>query len=229
MQADLAKVLHEVNGRPLVLWVLDALAEAAPNATAVVVGYQADAVRAVLPATVTSALQEEQLGTGHAAEIGLAALPAGQATVLVLPGDMPLLGASTIAALVAQHQRDANVATVLTSIVDDPTGYGRVLRGDTGVTAIVEERDADARQQTVREVNTSVYAFERAPLEAALGSVRSNNDQGERYLTDVVGLLVAAGERVGALITDAVEGMGVNDDAQLLAAEMELRARDEGS
>jgi bifunctional UDP-N-acetylglucosamine pyrophosphorylase/glucosamine-1-phosphate N-acetyltransferase len=130
---------------------------------------------------------------------------------------------------VAQHQSDANAATVLTSIVADPTGYGRVIRSETGVSAIVEERDADEQQRTVHEVNTSVYAFERAALEATLGRVGSNNDQAERYLTDVVGLLVADGERVGAVVIDAVEGMGVNDDTQLLAAEIQLRTPDPGS
>lgn len=228
MQGDLAKVLHEANGRPLLLWVLDALETVAPDETVVVVGYQADQVRAVLPAAVVSVLQAEQLGTGHAAEIGLAQLPPGQATVLVLPGDMPLLGADTIAALVAVHRREANAATVLTSLVEDPAGYGRVIRGSTGVEAIVEDRDADAGQRAVNEVNTSVYAFERSALETTLGRVGFDNDQGERYLTDVVGLLVADGERVGAVVAEAVEGMGVNDDAQLVAVEAELRARRPG-
>jgi bifunctional UDP-N-acetylglucosamine pyrophosphorylase/glucosamine-1-phosphate N-acetyltransferase len=209
MRSDLAKVLHEANGRALLLWVLDALTAVEPDETVVVVGYQADAVRSLLPIGVKSALQAEQLGTAHAAEVGLAELEPGPATVLVLPGDMPLLSSGTIAALVGQHQRDGNAATVLTSIVDDPTGYGRVMRRGDGVIAIVEERDADEEQRANREVNTSVYAFERAALEATLSRVEVDNDQGERYLTD--------------------EGMGVNDDAQLLSVEHQLRGRDAAS
>jgi bifunctional UDP-N-acetylglucosamine pyrophosphorylase/glucosamine-1-phosphate N-acetyltransferase len=225
MRSDLAKVLHEANGRALLLWVLDALTAVEPDETVVVVGYQADAVRSLLPIGVKSALQAEQLGTAHAAEVGLAELEPGPATVLVLPGDMPLLSSGTIAALVGQHQRDGNAATVLTAIVDDPTGYGRVMRRGDDVIAIVEERDTDEEQRANREVNTSVYAFERAAFEATLSRVEADNDQGERYLTDVVSLLVEAGDTVGALVTDAVEGMGVNDDAQLLSVEHQLRGR----
>jgi len=223
MEGDRAKVLHELCGRPLLSWVLDATAIAAPEATVVVVGYQADEVRRMLAPNIMSALQAEQNGTGHAAEIGLAALPPGDATVVVLPGDMPLLRADTIARLVAQHTRNGNAATVLTAVVDDPTGYGRVIRAGDEVEAIVEDRDTDANQRAIREVNTSVYVFDRAALDATLNRVGAENDQGERYLTDVVGLLVGDGRRVGALVTEATEGMGVNTAAQLRLAEDRLR------
>jgi bifunctional UDP-N-acetylglucosamine pyrophosphorylase/glucosamine-1-phosphate N-acetyltransferase len=229
MAGDLAKVLHPANGRPLVSWVLDALSMAEPDEIVVVVGYQAADVTAALPPEVATALQAEQLGTGHATEVGLEVLSPGPGTIVVLPGDMPLLRPGTLRALVDLHVSDHNAATVLTAFVDDPTGYGRIIRRVNRVAAVVEERDADEKQRLVREVNTSVYAFDRALLEATLGQVGTNNEQGERYLTDVIGLLAQDGQRVGALVTDAVEGMGVNDDVQLAAVSARLADRAAGS
>jgi len=226
MTSELAKVLHDVNGRPLLDWVLDALAAVGPDRTVVVVGYQAEDVEAVLPPGVETARQSVQLGTGHAAEIGLEMLSCrGGDAVLVLPGDMPLLQPETIDTLVKTHLAAGFKATVLTAVVDDPTGYGRIVRGPQGVESIVEQRDAGEVQLTIDEVNTGVYVFDCDALTAALARVVADNSQAERYLTDVIGIMRRDGLAVGALVASAGEGMGVNDDDQLAAAAATLRQR----
>jgi bifunctional UDP-N-acetylglucosamine pyrophosphorylase/glucosamine-1-phosphate N-acetyltransferase len=164
-------------------------------------------------------VQAEQRGTGHAARVALEAAPEVDGTVLVLPGDTPLLRTETLRRLVEEHQSSGAVATLLTAVLPDPTGYGRVLRRDGGaVAAVVEHRDATDEQRAVDEINTSVYAFEAGPLRDALTRLSTANAQGEEYLTDVVGLFVAAGLTVGALVADPVETAGVNDRVQLAAA-----------
>jgi bifunctional UDP-N-acetylglucosamine pyrophosphorylase/glucosamine-1-phosphate N-acetyltransferase len=222
MRSAVPKVLHEMAGRTLVGHTLAAAAPLRPDATLVVVGAGRDTVVAHLGQVAPDAVpvvQAEQRGTGHAARVALEAAPDVDGTVLLLPGDTPLLRTETLRRLVEQHQSSGAVATLLTAVVPDPTGYGRVLRRDDGaVAAVVEQRDATEEQRAVREVNTSVYAFESGPLRDALTRLSTANAQGEEYLTDVVGLFVAAGLPVGALVADAVETAGVNDRAQLAAA-----------
>ena len=224
MNSDTAKVLHRAADRSLISWVLDAIGNVT-NVT-VVVGHQADDVSATLPSHVSAVLQEPQLGTGHAVEVGIAelALASGD-VVLVVPGDMPLIAAATIHELLEAHTRSGAAATVLTATVDDPSGYGRIVRGPDGVQAIVEHRDAEPAELAITEINTSVYAFNGVRLVAALPRIGTENQQGERYLTDVIGVLVGDGERVEAVAVPAAEASGVNSHVELALAAKALRAR----
>lgn len=226
MKSDLAKVLHPVADRPMLLWVLDAVAVARCTEIVVVVGHQADAVRAALPAGVQSALQEQQLGTGHAAMIGLDGLGIGlDDEVIVIPGDMPLVRGETLAELVELHRNRGAAATLLTVELDEPRAYGRVIRTDGSVTAIVEAKDASPEQLAVREVNTSVYVFTGQWLAGALSRISTGNTQGEYYLTDVVGILVGDGHRIEALMANPEEGLGVNSVDQLAEVSAVLQRR----
>jgi bifunctional UDP-N-acetylglucosamine pyrophosphorylase / glucosamine-1-phosphate N-acetyltransferase len=229
MRSERPKVLHEVAGRTLVGHAIAVCAPLGADATLVVVGAGREAVAAhlaeIAPAA-TPVVQAEQRGTGHAARVALEAAPGLDGTVLLLPGDAPLLRTGTLRRLVEEHQSTGAVATLLTAVVPDPTGYGRVLRDAAGgVTAVVEHRDATDEQRAVAEINTSVYAFEAGALRAALSRLSAANAQGEEYLTDVVGLFVAAGLPVGALVADAAETAGVNDRVQLAAAHRAYNAR----
>jgi bifunctional UDP-N-acetylglucosamine pyrophosphorylase/glucosamine-1-phosphate N-acetyltransferase len=230
MKSATPKVLHAVGGRSLLGHVVRATEQLAPERLLVVVGKGRDRVaehlREIAP-QASAVVQEQQNGTGHAVRVALDTEPDLSGTVLVVPGDAPLLSPGSLARLVEQHHAESNAATLLTALMPDPRGYGRVIRGGAGlVRAIVEERDADDEQRRIREVGTSVYAFEIDPLRAALGQVRTDNAQGEEYLTDVVSILVRGGNRVGAVtVTDHREAAGVNDRAQLAAAGAALRDR----
>jgi bifunctional UDP-N-acetylglucosamine pyrophosphorylase/glucosamine-1-phosphate N-acetyltransferase len=215
------KVLHPFAGRSLLGHVLAAAAPLRAEHTVVVIGHRRAEVTAHLTEIAPQAVavvQEHQNGTGHAVRVGLAAIPPDAAgTVLVVPGDAPLLTADTLRALVAATS--GAVATVLTSVVDDPTGYGRVIRSAEGsVQRIVEQKDASESERQVREIGTSVYAFDHAVLRAAVARLSTDNAQGEEYLTDVVGILVGDGHIVPALLAPASETAGVNDRVQLAGA-----------
>ena len=210
----------------MLLWVLDAVAGAAIDETVVVVGHQAESVRSVLPHGVSAALQAEQLGTGHAAAVGLAALenaPGDQ--IVVMPGDMPLVSAATLRAMLATHVESGAAATLLTAELDEPRAYGRVIRARGAVKAIVEAKDATPEQLEVREVSTSVYVFEADYLPDALDRIGTDNAQGEYYLTDVVGILVADGRHVAGFVGDPAEGLGINSVDQVPGIEAILEAR----
>ena len=231
MESDLAKVLHRAAGRTLLDWSLSALSELPVESIAVVVGHQANAVSASLAdhdlaPLVATALQAEQLGTGHATAIGLGALQwRAEDTVLVMPGDMPLLRAETLVGLVGHHEAVAAAATVATAEMEDPTGYGRVKRDGERVVAIVEQADATADEAAIEEVNTSVYAFRADRLAEHIGQLDTANAQGEHYLTDVVGMLTTSGEMVAGYSVDLEEAFGVNTVDQLAAAAVILEAR----
>jgi bifunctional UDP-N-acetylglucosamine pyrophosphorylase/glucosamine-1-phosphate N-acetyltransferase len=226
MKSARPKVMHSFAGRSMLGHVLAATAPLDADVTVVVVGHGRDLVtehlRELAPKAV-AAVQHEQRGTGHAVRVALQAVEpggfAGSGTVLVLPGDAPLLRSETLAALLDEHRAGAAAATMLTSQLDDPTGYGRVLRGpDGGVLAVVEHRDASAEQRLVSEVSALVYAFDAALLHDALGRIGSDNSQGEEYLPDVIALLRADGREVRAVLAPAQETAGVNDRVQLAAA-----------
>jgi bifunctional UDP-N-acetylglucosamine pyrophosphorylase/glucosamine-1-phosphate N-acetyltransferase len=231
MRSATAKVLHRMCGRTLLGHVLSAVSEAGAERPVVVVGYDRDRIGEDLAATFPAArtvVQQPQGGTGHAARLGLDALGAGPSgPVLVVPGDAPLLTAATLRALIERHAAAAAAATLLTAVLPDPAGYGRVLRdADGAVTGIVEERDADPRTRAIGEVATSVYVFDAARLRAALGRVGRDNAQGEEYLTDAVGLLARDGARLETLqVADHREVQGVNDQVQLAAARRTMRDR----
>jgi bifunctional UDP-N-acetylglucosamine pyrophosphorylase/glucosamine-1-phosphate N-acetyltransferase len=225
MRSDTAKVLHQACGRSLLGWALASLDLVDTTEIAVVVGHQASRVGAICPEGVAVVVQEPQNGTGHATEVGLSGLATSNQTVLVLPGDMPLLRDTTIKELVDEHERSGAAATLLTVDLDDPSGYGRVLRDGQLVSGIVEHRDATPQQRAVSEVNTSVYVFNGSLLADALSRITDDNAQGERYLTDVVGILADDGHEVRAVRTDAEEGAGVNSQQQLAEVASVLRTR----
>jgi bifunctional UDP-N-acetylglucosamine pyrophosphorylase/glucosamine-1-phosphate N-acetyltransferase len=221
----------------MVLYVLDSLTDSDVGRAVVVVGHGAERVTEKLldaaPATRLEFVEQEvQRGTGDAVGVALTAfgpdeLDDGDAAILVLPGDTPLLRATTIAALVESHRATDSACTLLTATMDDPSGYGRVVRGRDGrVDRIVEEADASEDERTIKEVNTSIYCFRASVLGPALRRITPENAQGEFYLTDVVQVLSGAGYRVSAVVADdGAETQGVNDRLQLAVAEKELRRR----
>jgi bifunctional UDP-N-acetylglucosamine pyrophosphorylase/glucosamine-1-phosphate N-acetyltransferase len=234
MRSERPKPLHLLCGRAMLLYVLDSFAECAVERAAVVVGHGAERVTKTLQEQGPDLLlefveQHEQRGTGDAVAVGLTGLPddLDDGDVLVLPGDTPLLRSSTIAALVAEHRRSDAAATVLTAVLDDPTGYGRVVRGkDDRVRMIVEEADATPEEREIDEINTSIYCFRRSVLAPALRRLSPENAQGEYYLTDVIEVLHDAGYPVVSVVADdPTETVGVNDRIQLAHAEAVLRSR----
>ncbi|MDE3094331.1 MAG: bifunctional N-acetylglucosamine-1-phosphate uridyltransferase/glucosamine-1-phosphate acetyltransferase [Acidobacteriota bacterium] len=233
MRSPRPKPLHLLCGRPMVSFVLDALNDV--QATFVVVGHGATWVEKELRERHGDALsfveQTEQLGTGHAVATALPAIldEAGDADidVVILPGDTPLLRRATLAELVTRHQESQAAMTVLSAVLEDPSGYGRIVRDRDGrVTGIVEERDASAEERQIHEVNTSVMVVRGALLGPGLRRVGRQNAQHEYYLTDLVAVLHEAGHATAAVVVDdALEVMGVNDRSQLAAAEREMRRR----
>ncbi|MFJ5276915.1 bifunctional UDP-N-acetylglucosamine diphosphorylase/glucosamine-1-phosphate N-acetyltransferase GlmU [Streptomyces parvulus] len=232
MKSATPKVLHELCGRSLVGHVLAASGELDPQNLVVVVGHAREKVTAHLAEVapdVRTAVQERQNGTGHAVRMGLEALGGTvEGTVVVVCGDTPLLTGATLEALAATHSADGNAVTVLTAEVPDATGYGRIVREEStgAVTAIVEHKDATEAQRAIREINSGVFAFDGRLLADALGKVRTDNSQGEEYLTDVLGILREAGHRVGASVAaDHREIAGINNRVQLSEARRILNDR----
>ncbi len=218
MKSDLAKVLHQIEGRALLQFVLDACAPLQLDRTVVIVGHQAETVSELCKANgADTALQAEQLGTGHAVDQARALMQGREGQVLVLCGDVPLLRTATIEALTRKTSETGAAATVLTAIAEDATGYGRVVRDSDGhVTAIVEQKDASEQQLAIREYNTGTWCFDNARLWDLLDRLDTDNAQGEYYLTDVVELLVADGQLVEALVCqDEREVQGINTVADL--------------
>jgi bifunctional UDP-N-acetylglucosamine pyrophosphorylase/glucosamine-1-phosphate N-acetyltransferase len=235
MHSALPKVLHPLAGRTLVEHAVRAAAGLDPEHLVVVIGHGRDAVdahlhtvAATLGREVRAAVQAPQHGTGHAVCVALDVLPSGlSGTVLVSYGDVPLLTTSTLAELLAEHHRAGHAATVLAAMVEDPTGYGRIVRAASGaVTGIVEHRDATTTQRDIHEINSGVFAFDAYALRDALSRLRPANTQGELYLTDVLGLMHGRGLPVGAHpCTDPWLVAGVNDRVQLAAVGAELNRR----
>ncbi len=236
MRSERPKPLHLLCGRPMVLHVLDALAELDVDRVVVVVGHRGEWVTKTLVDHAPSNLeiefveQPEPHGTGDATAVALTGLPhdwGEEADIVVLPGDTPLLRPATLAALVRRHRASDAAATLLTAVVSDPTGYGRVVRGrDDLVAKVVEESDANETERRLSEINTSIYCFRQAVLAPSLRRLSPANLQGEYYLTDTIAVLYEAGYTVQSLTTaDPMEAAGVNDRAQLAVAEAELRDR----
>ncbi len=227
MKSELPKGLHAVGGLPMVELVGRAMKEAGVVRPILVIGHGGDAIREALGESYVYAWQHEQKGTGHAARMGADALEAFDGPVLIAPGDAPLLEAETLRGLAEHHTRSEAACTVATTTLENPTGYGRVIRDAIGrPTAIVEEKDASLAQREVREVAVSLYCFDARKLIEALPSLSAENAQGEYYLTDLVALLAGRGERVEAFaIEDPESVMGVNDRWQLAEAEQTLRLR----
>ncbi|MCH4168181.1 MAG: bifunctional UDP-N-acetylglucosamine diphosphorylase/glucosamine-1-phosphate N-acetyltransferase GlmU [Streptococcaceae bacterium] len=227
MQSNLYKVLHHVAGKPMVVHVLEAVEGLKPEKIITVVGHGADEVKSALGSQTEFVLQAEQLGTGHAVIQAEPLLKNLEGHTLVTYGDTPLLTAETLDQAFQYHQANQMMATVLTAIAPNPFGYGRIIRDEQkNVLKIVEQKDANADEAAITEINTGTYIFDNRLLFEALSQVDTNNAQGEFYVTDVIGIMKAAGENVGAYIMpDFNESLGVNDRVQLAFAEKVMRQR----
>lgn len=227
MKSALSKVLHPLCGQPLIHYPVRLARQLGSTTTVLVVGHGAEAVEAALAVDgVAFALQAEQLGTGHALLCARPALADFSGTILLLCGDVPLLRPATIEQLLDYHHRQGASVTVLTATLENPHGYGRVVRDGDEVVAIVEEKDATPEIRTLREINTGIYCFEAPFVFTALSQVGCDNAQGEYYLTDVLALARTAGKKVCALAAaEGTEAMGINDRVQLAEADALLRLR----
>ena len=232
MRSSKPKVLHELAGRPLIWHAMSCAAALQPTSLVAVLGHGREDVGGFLTGAddlpkITTAIQDEQKGTGHACACALEVTGPLSGTVIVTYGDVPLLRPATLQALADTHATGGNAVTVLTATVDNPTGYGRIIRDDSGaLVKIVEQKDADDDQRAIREINSGVYAFDGDVLSDALGRLSDTNAAGERYLTDVVGIAKGDGRRVGSVhADDAVETEGVNDRVQLAEMARVLNAR----
>ena len=223
MKSNRAKVLHTLCGIPMVNYVIGATRPLLPEGTFVVVGHQADLVESVLPEDATAVLQEEQLGTGDAVRVALAAIEGEQEGVLlVVNGDGPLISDRTLGELVERHRSAGVGATVLVAELDDPSGLGRVVE-DAGVVRIVEEKDATEAELAIRLVNLGLYAFRLSEIREAVGGLTAENKSGELYLTDVLETIGKRSRAVTYKLKDLEEANLVNDRAQLARAEEILR------
>ncbi|MFC1627590.1 sugar phosphate nucleotidyltransferase [Gemmatimonadota bacterium] len=233
MKSSLPKVLHRVCGRTLIDHVVSTLENAGITRIVVTVGFGREAVVEELlemHPEVSIVVQEEQLGTGHASQVALAAIPDECSEVGIFSGDTPLLAVTTIFALTREHRERSAAATILTAEIDDPAGYGRVIRDRDGyLSRVVEEKDANREERAIREINAGTYLFNREALSRALQGLTNDNAQGEYYLPDAISLLRRQGEQVAAYTApEAVdEVLGVNTIEQLREAEQILLARGE--
>jgi len=227
MKSALPKAAHLICGKAMTGHVIDACAEAGIADVVVVVGHEAEKVKAALGSDVSYAYQTQQLGTGHACLQAMPSLDEGVTDVVVLPGDTPLITAGALRAMIDAHTSEGNAATLLTAVLDDASHYGRVVRDPDGaVLRVCEAKDADAETLAIREINTSIYCFDKALLAEKLGMLKTDNAQGEYYLTDVIELLNAASKRVGAVIAaNAADTLGINNRAELAEAASIKRQR----
>lgn len=229
MKSALPKVLHKAGGRTMLEQVIHQVRTAGIEDCCVVVGHGAEQVRAALPLdeNLHFALQMPQLGTGHCLQMALPHISEDSSAVMIVCGDTPLLTAATLSALADKFSASGADGIILTAVLDDPTGYGRIIRNASGsVCAIVEQKDATPEQQAVREINTGAYIFRYDALRQALGKLTNDNAQGEYYLTDVILHINAAGGHIDTLTTaNYIETTGVNDRVQLAAAAAELYRR----
>lgn len=227
MKSKLYKVLHPVCGKPMVGHVLDTVKATGCQRTVVVVGHGAEKVKSYVGQDAEYVLQETQLGTGHAVKQAKDLLGGIEGTTIVAYGDTPLITSETLKGLMALHEERQAAATVLTAVMDDPSGLGRIIRNeDGGLMKIVEQKDCNAEQVAIHEINTGIYCFDNIKLFSALEKVTNSNNQQEYYLTDVISILREQGDLVLAFQTeDATESIGVNDRLALSEAEGYMRQR----
>lgn len=226
IKSNIPKVLHKVCGKEMVNHVIDNMREAEIEDVNVIIGNGSELVKeSTKDRNVSYSLQEEQLGTGHAVKCAKEFLQGKDGVVAVFTGDAPLTRVETIKKLVDEHIKKGNKATLLSAYVDDPTGYGRIIRDGEEVLKIVEHKDCNEEELKVNEMNAGMYCFDIKSLLSSLEELNNNNVQGEYYLTDVIGILKSKGEKVGALLTDYEDTLGVNSRAQLAEAERVLRKR----
>ena len=227
MKSKMPKVLHTVCGKPLSKWVIDASKAAGADKVCAVVGHKAETVKEVLGDVCVFALQAEQKGTGHAVMQAIDVIKNSKGEVVILNGDTPLITAETINKAIEYHKNNDNQATVITAILDDATGYGRIVRDNDGsVLKIVEQKDASEEEKKINEVNSGMYVFDAQSLVYALDKITPNNAQGEYYLTDTLEILLSAGKKIGGYaISDNDEIRGINDRVQLNEAEKIMQKR----
>ncbi len=228
LKSNLPKVLHRLAGKPLIEYVVEAASPLKPSAVWVVVGYQADQVRKTLShLPLQFVVQEPQLGTGHAVQVARQSWEGQAGHLLILSGDVPLISTQTIETLVTEHERSGVSATLLSTVLDKPQGYGRVVRGeDRSVERIVEENDASAKERQIREINTGIYCFAVSELAAVIGKLAAANAQKEYYLTDCIGLLREQKKAVAAIVCeDSREVSGINSRLELSQLEHLVRAK----
>jgi bifunctional UDP-N-acetylglucosamine pyrophosphorylase/glucosamine-1-phosphate N-acetyltransferase len=228
MKSAKAKVLHEVFHAPMIHHVLDSVLPLRPATTVVVVGHQKAVVKDALDGyDIVCALQENQLGTGHAVLAAQKHIPDTCKTVMILCGDTPLVRAKTLQDMCDLHRQQGSGLTLMTTVLDDPTNYGRILcTGKGHVTGIVEQKDASEEQLGIKEINAGIYCVDKTFLFTALKKVGTDNSQGEVYLTDVVALAVESGVKVEKFMTDIpVDVLGVNSRIELAYAHRELQQR----
>lgn len=226
IKSNIPKVLHKVCGKEMVNHVIDNMREAEIEDVNVIIGNGSELVKeSTKNRNVSYSLQEEQLGTGHAVKCAKEFLQGKDGVVAVFTGDAPLTRVETIKKLIEEHIKKGNKATLLSAYVDDPTGYGRIIRDGEEVLKIVEHKDCNEEELKVNEMNAGMYCFDIKSLLSSLEELNNNNVQGEYYLTDVIGILKSKGEKVGALLTDYEDTLGVNSRAQLAEAERVLRKR----
>ncbi len=229
MKSDLIKVMHPVAGPPMIEWPVAAAFASGVERCVLVVGHQQEKVRAYFSgrSEVSYAVQQEQLGTGHAVRCAMPQVDPGADTVLILCGDTPLLTAQSLAGMLQAHREKGACVTVMTATLSNPFGYGRIVKDAAGrVTAITEEKDASAQERLIQEVNAGVYCIDRAFLEEAVSRLGNDNAQGEYYLTDVVRQAAAKGlSCLSYRVADQQEISGVNDRVQLAEAAKVLRER----
>lgn len=226
MKSKLPKVLHRVLGKPMVQWVIDCLTAAGVTDKITVLGHGAEQVATVVGEQTSIVYQTEQLGTGHAVMQGVKDLGAENDCVIVICGDTPLLQADTIKALLAKHNAEKNMVTVLTAQASDPTGYGRIVRNGAQIEAIVEQKDATEEEKTITEINTGTYCFNQQFMLQYLPTLTTNNAQKEYYLTDLIKIANQNQFPVGGYqLDDFSESLGVNNRVQLAQAEQVLRQR----
>ncbi|MEX1093670.1 MAG: bifunctional UDP-N-acetylglucosamine diphosphorylase/glucosamine-1-phosphate N-acetyltransferase GlmU [Acidimicrobiia bacterium] len=225
MMSALPKVAHTAAGRTLVRWVIDAAAKSNPESMVVVLGHGADQVRLHLDAGISVGIQEKQLGTGDAVRVGIAQIEdlAPDDTVVILNGDMPMITPELVAELVARAP--ATAALLVTSVFEDPTGYGRIVRENGSVVGIVEDRDCTPDQLEIDEINAGIYSFRAGDLIEALDQTTSDNSQGELYITDVIGILSRKGAKLEPVKAAPREVIGINSQDQLADARKQLRTR----
>ena len=227
MKSKLPKVLHKVGGHPMLEHVMDAAEAAGCQDNVVVIGHGAELVRELVGNRARIALQAEQLGTGHAVLQAADTLKDFTGTVMILCGDTPLLEAAELRKFYEEHVQSGAAATVMSAMMEDPFGYGRILRNANGdVAGIVEQKDATEEQKLIKEINTGNYCVEAPLLFEVLKTLGNNNAQGEYYLTDVLAKLRGMGKKVGGMVTaDSEMIMGVNSRRQLAEAESVMRRR----
>ena len=227
MKSRKPKVLHSVCGKPMLKHVIDTVKKAGLDSCVVVVGHGGDEVKEAIsePGTVF-VTQEQQLGTGHAVMMAESLLPP-EGTVAVLCGDTPLIREETLRAFFRFHEQNANCVSVMSAVVDQPYGYGRMIKSaDGNLTGIVEEKDASEEEKAIREINGGIYCFEAGALSGYLSRLTAQNAQGEYYLTDIIGMAAAEGKKMGSFtVKEQEEIMGVNNRVQLARAEAVMRKR----